>query len=159
MTGSSFRTTKDSLTDELYQQVILEHNKKPQNFHQMEDSSHSSEGYNPVCGDHLWVYLMVKGIVISDISFQGEGCAISKASASMMTIFLKGKTAVEATALFQEFQKMIKGQLNPTVDPNQLGKLRVFAGIWQFPARVKCAILAWHTMNGALQHVNTVTTE
>ena len=145
---------------ELYQQVILEHNNKPKNFKKMESPTHFAEGYNPLCGDHLKVYLSVgnEGI-INDIAFDGSGCAISKASASMMTVSLKGKTIKEAKKLFEQFHKLIIGQLHPEKDPHELGKLAIFSGIWQYPTRVKCASLSWHTMNGALNNEKTVSTE
>jgi nitrogen fixation protein NifU and related proteins len=147
--------------NELYQQVILEHNKKPRNFHAIENPSHTAEGYNPLCGDHLHVYLKINSEqVIEDISFVGDGCAISKASASMMTTSLKGKKTDEAAKLFDQFHKLVVGELKPERDPNTLGKLAIFSGIWQYPARVKCATLAWHTMKGALhQEKNAVSTE
>ena len=146
---------------DLYQQVILEHNRKPRNFHVLEHASHKAEGYNPLCGDHLWVYLKVNNSEkIIDISFEGNGCAISKASASMMTSFLKGKTISEAKELFSQFQQLLKGELNPETDSHVLGKLKIFSGIWQYPSRIKCAGLAWHAMNGALeQSKESVTTE
>lgn len=137
---------------DLYQQVILEHNRKPRNFHAMEGASHKAEGYNPLCGDHLWVYLKVdaNGVII-DISFEGNGCAISKASASMMTSSLKGEHISHAKDLFTQFQKLLKGELNPETDNHELGKLKIFSSIWQYPSRIKCAGLAWHAMNGALE--------
>lgn len=145
---------------DLYQQVILEHNKKPRNFHKIEGATHEAEGFNPLCGDHLWIYLTVgdKGL-IDEAAFVGSGCAISKASASMMTVALKGKTVDEARALFDEFHKLLIGELEPEKVPNQLGKLKIFSGIWQYPARVKCAALSWHTMNGALGQLRSVSTE
>ncbi|OGX05502.1 MAG: SUF system NifU family Fe-S cluster assembly protein [Omnitrophica WOR_2 bacterium GWA2_47_8] len=149
----------DSARDELYQQVILEHNKKPRNFKQLTDSTHFAEGYNPLCGDHLKVFLHLKGDVIDDISFVGDGCAISKASASLMTTALKGKTVKEAETLFEQFHHLIKGELNPDKDPNILGKLAVFSGIWHYPARVKCASLSWHTLKGALENKKSISTE
>jgi len=136
--------------NELYQQVILEHNKKPRNFHKIEGASHAAEGYNPLCGDHLNIYLQVNNGVIEDISFVGDGCAISRASASMMTTSLKGKSTEEAKKLFEQFHNLIIGELKPDRDANTLGKLTIFSGIWQYPARAKCATLAWHTMKGAL---------
>lgn len=151
--------TYDSRT-ELYQQVILEHNKKPRNFRKLDNATHSAEGYNPLCGDHLMVYLRVgKEGNIDEITFEGDGCAISKASSSMMTMALKGKSITEARELFHQFHKLVKGDLNPDKDTNTLGKLAIFAGIWHFPARVKCASLAWHTVNGAIEHQKTVSTE
>ena len=150
----------DDLQRELYQQVILEHNKKPKNFHKMDDATHKAEGYNPLCGDHLNVYLKLSdNDTIEEISFEGEGCAISKASSSMMTQSLKGKSVDEAKKLFKEFHNLIIGELNPDKDQHSLGKLAIFSGIWHFPSRVKCASLCWHTMNGALDREKTVTTE
>lgn len=149
----------DSRT-ELYQQVILEHNRKPKNFREMENHTHHTEGYNPLCGDHLNVYLHINADnTIDDVSFIGDGCAISKASASMMTQSLKGKTVDEALKLFEQFEQLVKGKLNPDKDENVLGKLAIFSGIWHFPARVKCASLAWHTMKGAIQKENSISTE
>ena len=147
--------------NELYQQVILEHNKKPRNFHKIENPSHTAEGYNPLCGDHLNIYLKIsKDNTIEDISFEGDGCAISRASASMMTAALKGKKLTEAKQLFDQFHKLIIGELKPERDANSLGKLAIFSGIWQYPARAKCATLAWHTMKGALaQEKKAVSTE
>lgn len=146
--------------NELYQQVILEHNRKPRNFRAMEDATHQAEGYNPLCGDHFKVYIKVDDQdVIQDVSFDGSGCAISKASASMMTQSLKGKTVEEADILFQQFHKLLIGELRPERDPHILEKLAVFSGIWQYPARVKCASLSWHAMHGALTKEKTVSTE
>ena len=144
---------------ELYQQVILEHNKKPHNFKELDHPTHSAEGYNPLCGDHLKIYLNVNNDRIEEVSFIGDGCAISKASASMMTQSLKGKTVAEAKNLFEQFHDLIKGDLNPDKQPNVLGKLAVFSGIWHYPARVKCASLSWHTMKGALEKIEKISTE
>jgi nitrogen fixation NifU-like protein len=144
---------------ELYQQVILDHNKKPRNFHKLENANRRAEGYNPLCGDHLNVYLRVEDDQVQDVSFEGSGCAISKASASMMTQAVKGKTRAEAEALFSEFHRMAMGELDEENDPNQLGKLKIFAGVRDFPARVKCATLSWHTMRAALEGQDTATTE
>ena len=145
---------------ELYQQVILEHNHKPRNFGEMKDSTHDAEGYNPLCGDHLHVYLHVDNKNnIDHVMFKGDGCAISRASASMMTVALKGKPVAEAQMLFEEFHKLILGSLKPEKDPNHLGKLSIFSGIWQYPSRVKCASLCWHTMKGALDKKPSVSTE
>jgi nitrogen fixation NifU-like protein len=145
---------------DLYQQVILEHNKKPRNFGKLEACTHSAEGFNPLCGDHLWVHMKVspEGL-IEAVTFEGAGCAISKASASMMTVELKGKTVEQARILFKEFHGLLVGELKPDVDPNSLGRLKIFSGIWQYPARVKCAALSWHTMNGALSRLAQVSTE
>ncbi|PYS20713.1 MAG: SUF system NifU family Fe-S cluster assembly protein [Acidobacteria bacterium] len=144
---------------ELYQQVILDHNKKPRNFHKLENANHSAEGFNPLCGDHLNVYLHVEDDQVKDVSFEGSGCAISKASASMMTQAVKGKTKAEAEKLFNEFHRMATGQLNEETEPNDLGKLTIFAGVRDFPARVKCATLSWHTMHAALNEQQKVSTE
>jgi nitrogen fixation NifU-like protein len=133
---------------ELYQELILEHSKKPRNFHTLETANHKAEGYNPLCGDHFTVYLDVKDGAISDIGFQGSGCAISKASASMMTQMLKGKTESEAEALFTKFHDLVTGHTGGTGE--DLGKLAVFAGVSEFPLRVKCATLAWHALRAAL---------
>jgi len=150
-------------TQDLYQQVIIEHHKKPRNFRKIDLATHFAEGFNPLCGDHLWVYMNVSGDaatgVIEDISFEGDGCAISKASASMMTQALKGKSVEDAKAVFADFHKLVIGQLDPDKDQNVLGRLAIFSGIWKFPARVKCAALAWHTMNGALRKEATISTE
>jgi len=148
------------MKDELYQQTILEHNRRPRNFKKLEGATHVAEGYNPLCGDHLWVFMKVNDQqVIEEAAFEGSGCAISKASASMMTVSLKGKTIEEANVLFEEFHKLVIGELKPQHTPNHLEKLAVFSGIWQYPSRVKCAILSWHTMHGAINKKNTVSTE
>jgi nitrogen fixation protein NifU and related proteins len=143
---------------ELYQEVILEHNKNPRNFHKMENANHHAEGYNPLCGDQLTLYLKTEGDQIKDISFEGSGCAISKASASMMTSFMKGKNKAEAEALFDKFHRMVTSPMGTSPDPS-LGKLAVFAGVSEFPARVKCASLAWHTLKSALGNGARVSTE
>lgn len=149
-----------TMSADLYQQVILDHNKKPRNFRKLEKPTHAAEGFNPLCGDHLWVYIHVKdGGVIDEVTFEGAGCAISKASASMMTVALKDKTVDEARALFKEFHGLLLGELKPDTDPNQLGKLKIFSGIWQYPSRVKCAALSWHAMNGALNSLESISTE
>jgi len=135
---------------ELYQEVILDHNKNPKNYGKLANANHASEGYNPLCGDHLNLYLQVEDGRIHDMSFEGSGCAISKASASLMTAELKGKSVAEAQQLFKRFQNMITGSSNFEPDADELGKLVVFAGVREFPLRVKCASLAWHTMNAAL---------
>lgn len=146
--------------NELYQQVILEHNRKPRNFKRIEDANHVAEGYNPLCGDHLTIFMNVdESGVIQDISFEGTGCAISKASASMMTVSLKGKKKKDALLLFDEFHNLLLGKLNPDTEQHHLGKLSIFSGVWQYPARVKCASLAWHAMKGALEKVQSVSTE
>lgn len=148
------------MREELYQQTILEHNRHPRNFGKLEGATHLAEGYNPLCGDHLWVFVKVSPTgIIEEAAFDGSGCAISKASASMMTASLKGKSIEDAKVLFGEFHKLVLGELKPDEQPNHLGKLAVFSGIWQYPARVKCASLCWHTMNGALEKSKTVSTE
>jgi len=145
---------------ELYQQVILDHNKSPRNFRQIENATQHAEGYNPLCGDHIDIYLMMEDGVVKDVSFKGEGCAISKASASLMTSLLKGKTKEEAEKLFQKFHDLVTGNLGENPDIEELGKLAVFAGVQEFPVRVKCASLAWHTMMNALKgKQEKVTTE
>lgn len=144
---------------ELYQAVILDHNKKPRNFHKLENANRRADGYNPLCGDQLSVYLYVEGDQVQDVSFEGSGCAISKASASMMTQAVKGKSKQEAEALFNEFHRMATGELDEESEPNQLGKLKIFAGVRDFPARVKCATLSWHTMHAALHDQTQVSTE
>ncbi|NLE64396.1 MAG: SUF system NifU family Fe-S cluster assembly protein [Elusimicrobia bacterium] len=146
--------------DELYQEVILEHNKHPRNFRKIDPCSHQAEGYNPLCGDHLKVYLQVSAEGrIEDLAFEGDGCAISKASASMMTAVLKGRSVEEARALFEEFRGLVMKELDPQAGSHHLGKLTVFSGIWKYPSRVKCAILAWHTLKGALDKTAVVSTE
>lgn len=146
---------------DLYQQVILDHNRNPRNFGDNPNASHKAEGYNPLCGDHLWVYLVMdqETKIIKDVNFNGQGCAISKASASMMTTALKGKTFAEAEELFAEFKALLVGDLDPEKQPNKLGKLKIFSSIWRYPSRVKCAGLAWHAVNGALHDESTVSTE
>ena len=143
--------------DELYQEVILDHNKSPRNFREMENANRKSEGYNPLCGDSITVYLNFIGGVIHDISFKGSGCAISKASASMMTTELKGKSEAEAEELFDNVHKMLTGDVDVEDKGfDRLGKLKILSGVCKFPARVKCASLAWHTVNAALKGVDEV---
>jgi len=135
---------------ELYQDVILDHYRRPRNYRALE-RARQAEGFNPLCGDDITVYLRLDGDVIADVSFQGSGCAISKASASLMTESVKGKTAADARALLERFQRMIMSSPDsPALDQDHLGKLAAFAGVRQFPARVKCASLAWHTLRAAL---------
>lgn len=144
---------------ELYQQVILDHNKKPRNFQKLETANRVAEGFNPLCGDQLTVYMHLDEGTVSEVSFVGTGCAISKASASMMTQALKGKTREEAQALFEEFHGMVTGEFDEESRPNSLGRLKIFAGVRDYPARVKCASLSWHTMRAALEGEDTATTE
>lgn len=142
---------------ELYQEVILDHRKKPRNYREMEDANRRLDGFNPLCGDKVTVYLLVQDDVVQEISFQGEGCAISTASASMMSEHLKGKTAQEVEAVFQDFLSLVTGK-SDAID--ELGKLAVFSGVSEFPLRVKCATLPWHTLRGALKRqAEPVTTE
>ena len=142
---------------ELYQEVILDHNKRPRNFRVLEQPSHHAEGHNPLCGDRLSLYLRIQGDVIEEVAFQGSGCAISTASASLMTDSVKGSTVEEVRALFARFHRMVTTPPDrPTED---LGKLSVLAGVREFPVRVKCASLAWHTLNAALERKAVATTE
>ena len=144
---------------ELYQEVILDHHKKPRNFRSLEGARHV-EGYNPLCGDKVTIYVKLEGDVVRDVSFQGSGCAISTASASMMTESLKGKTRAEAEALFQSFHDLLTGKTGTGGGASNLGKLEVFSGVREFPVRVKCATLAWHTFHAALEGEDkTVSTE
>jgi len=144
---------------ELYQQVILDHNKKPRNFHRLEAANRSAEGYNPLCGDQLNIYLRLVDDQVKGISFEGSGCAIWKASASMMTDAVKGKSKQDAEALFDEFHRMVRGELDEENEPNHLGKLKIFGGVRAFPVRVKCATLSWHTLRAALEGKGNVSTE
>lgn len=141
--------------DELYQEIILDHNKSPRNFREMQNANRKSEGYNPLCGDHVTIYIDLAAGVIRDISFKGSGCAISKASASMMTTELKGKSEADAKEIFDRVHKMLTGHADGG-DFDSLGKLKILSGVCKFPARVKCASLAWHTVNAALQGVDEV---
>jgi nitrogen fixation NifU-like protein len=134
---------------DLYQETILEHSKRPRNFRLLEVANRTAEGFNPLCGDHFTIYVDVEDGRIRDISFQGSGCAISKASASMMTQAVKGKRTEEAEELFKKFHHVVTGK--NSVDSNDLGKLAAFAGVSEFPIRVKCATLAWHALHAALQ--------
>lgn len=136
--------------DELYQNVILEHNRSPRNYRPMEDADGKAEGDNPLCGDRLTVWIRMDGDVIREATFQGSGCAISRASASLMTAAVKGKSRAEAAALFERFHRLVTGRLDPG-ESDGLGKLAVFSGVSQFPIRVKCASLSWHTLKAALE--------
>jgi nitrogen fixation NifU-like protein len=142
---------------DLYQEVILDHNRRPRNFRVLDNPTHQAEGYNPLCGDRLSLYLKVDGDVITEVGFQGSGCAISKASASLMTDSLKGRPVAEARALFARFHRMV--MTPPDVEVEDLGKLSAFAGVREFPVRVKCASLAWHTLKAALERAEKATTE
>src|SRR5213594_4064526 len=155
ISGFGFLNMFDDLT-ELYQQVILDHSKSPRNFHVLDNANRTAQGHNPLCGDHYTIYALMDGDVIKDIGFQGSGCAISKASASILTDSLKGKTKAEVKALFDKVHEMVTtGKSN-----DGLGKLAVFAGVHRFPARVKCAILPWHAVVAAVEgRPEPVTTE
>jgi nitrogen fixation NifU-like protein len=142
---------------DLYQEVILDHNRRPRNFCALADASHRAEGYNPLCGDRLTLYLKVADGVVRDVSFEGAGCAISKASASLMTDAVKGRTIGEVQALFERFHRMVTTPPDQTVE--DLGKLSVLAGVREFPVRVKCASLAWHTLKAAMASQTRTSTE
>jgi nitrogen fixation NifU-like protein len=142
---------------DLYQEVILDHNKRPRNFRVLDHPSHQAEGYNPLCGDRLTLYLEVDGGVVTDVGFQGSGCAISRASASLMTDAVRGRPVDEVRALFERFHRMVTTAPDQTVD--DLGKLSALAGVRQFPMRVKCASLAWHTLKAALDREAAASTE
>ena len=151
----------DDLKD-LYQEVILDHNRNPRNFRELEGCTRKADGYNPLCGDRLTLFLHVDGDVITDATFKGTGCAISKASASLLTETVKGKTVAQAEALFRRFQKMVTSPPDSAEDFSDLGKLFVLAGVREFPVRVKCASLAWHTLRSAVdkdKEAAAVTTE
>lgn len=137
--------------NELYQQVILDHNKSPRNFRKMEDADRNAEGYNPLCGDQITVYIKMEDGIIREVTFQGSGCAISKASASMMTASVKGKTPQETEKIFDRVHKMLTGELDLKAGLEGLGRLAALAGVCNFPARVKCASLSWHTLRAALK--------
>lgn len=142
---------------DLYQETILDHNKRPRNFKKLEDANRSADGYNPLCGDKVKVYLRVEDGRVQDLSFEGSGCAISKASASVMTESLKGKSVQEVESIFKRFRDLVMGKAGEADD---LGKLVVFSGVCEFPTRVKCATLAWHVLQAALQeHKEAVSTE
>ena len=144
---------------ELYQETILEHNKNPRNFREIESADRTADGNNPLCGDALRVYVKLDGDAVGDVAFKGSGCAISKASASMMTQVVKGKSKEEVESIFNEFHRMVTGDLDIETEENHLGKLKIFAGVLEFPARVKCASLSWHTLHAALQGEGEVSTE
>jgi nitrogen fixation NifU-like protein len=136
---------------DLYQEVILDHSRSPHNFRVIADANCKAEGYNPLCGDQVTIYLKLDGDRIQEIAFQGKGCAISKAAASVMTDVVKDKTQAEAAALFEKFHQLVTGAKDLQPDANRLGKLAAFSGVCEFPTRVKCAVLAWHTLRSALE--------
>jgi nitrogen fixation protein NifU and related proteins len=144
---------------DLYQEVILDHNKNPRNYREIANADKTADGHNPLCGDQLKVYLCMEDDKVTDVAFLGSGCAISKASASMMTQAVKGKTREETEMLFDEFHRMVRGELDEEAEGNHLGRLKIFAGVREFPARVKCASLSWHTMKAALENEEEVSTE
>mgnify|MGYP002783774449 CR=1 FL=1 len=144
---------------QLYQEVILDHNRKPRNYGRLEQPTHSSEGLNPLCGDHIWLHLHVKDGTIEGVAFEGQSCAICKASASMMTSMVKSKRVEDAEALVAEFRGMVTGTLDTATQPHHLGRLAVFAGVKDLPSRVKCAVLPWHTLHAALASQETASTE
>ena len=139
-----------SALKELYQEVILDHNKSPRNFHRMDNADRKVDGYNPLCGDHYTIFVKFENDIIKDISFEGAGCAISKASASVMSSVIKGKTKAEAEEIFRQFHRLVTGDSAAMNGADTLGKLAAFSGVSEFPARVKCASLAWHTLHAAL---------
>src|SRR4051794_14221371 len=141
--------------DALYQDLILDHNRKPRNYRPMENANRRADGNNPLCGDRLTVWLLMDGDTIQDVSFEGAGCAISRASASLMTTAISGKTRKEAEALFQRFQRLVTGSL-PPAEADDLGKLIAFKGVSAYPVRVKCASLAWHALKAAMGQPNAV---
>jgi len=147
-----------SVSKQLYQEVILDHNKKPRNWGMLADATHKAEGLNPLCGDHIHLAVKLKDDAIEAISFEGESCAICKASASMMTTVVKGKTRAAAEQMVQEFRDMATGKLDPGA-PHHLGRLTVFAGVRDLPTRVKCAILPWHTLHAAFNAQESTSTE
>jgi len=144
---------------QLYQEVILDHNKRPRNYGALADASHRAEGFNPLCGDHIWVSLKVREGSVDSVHFEGDGCAICKASASMMTTQIKGKRLDEAEVMVREFRDMATGKLDTATQAHHLGRLSVFAGVRDLPSRVKCAILPWHTLHAALNAQTTTSTE
>lgn len=144
---------------DLYQEVILDHNKNPRNYREIANADKTADGHNPLCGDQLKVFLSMEDDRVTDVAFVGSGCAISKASASMMTQAVKGKNREEAEILFDEFHRMVRGEMDEETEDNHLGKLKIFAGVREFPARVKCASLSWHTMKAALENEEIVSTE
>ena len=141
---------------ELYQSVILDHNSKPRNFGELKGATHTVEGYNPLCGDQFTIYLILDGEVVQDIAFSGSGCAISKASASLMTTVVKGKAKSEVLKVFEQFHHLVTADLSEAIDMESLGKLAVFSGVREFPARVKCASLSWHTVKTCLTTDNVL---
>ena len=149
----------DAALDALYQEVILDHNRRPRNFHPMEHASCSADGKNPNCGDQLTIWLRVEDEVVTDVSFQGQGCAISKASASMMTDAIKRKSRTDVVKLYEKVHKLVTGEDPALAKDKEMGSLRALGGVSKFPMRVKCASLSWHAMKAALDGTSVVTTE
>lgn len=148
-----------SAAKQLYQEVILDHNRKPRNWGRLADANRQAEGLNPLCGDHIWVDLRIEGETIAAIGFEGQSCAICKASASMMTHAVKGRSVAEAETLAQEFRDMTTGKLDTAAGTHHLGRLTVFSGVRDLPTRVKCAVLPWHTLHSALNALGPASTE
>lgn len=144
---------------DLYQEIILDHNKNPRNYGKMKDCTHKAEGYNPMCGDHYSIYLKIENDLIADVRFEGAGCAISKSSASMMTANLKGKSVEEAKKMFSEFQNMMTSDKPCEEVPEEICTVEPLQGVREFPTRIKCATLIWHTMNNALNGEDRSSTE
>ena len=144
---------------DLYQEVILDHNRRPRNFRKLECPDRTCEGFNPLCGDRLTVFLELEGDRIKEVTFEGTGCAISRASASLMTDALKGKTVADAEALFERFHGMVTAEPDAPAETEGLGKLAVFAGVREYPSRIKCATLSWHTLKAAVKGLRSATTE
>ena len=146
--------------EDLYREIILDHYRAPRNRGELPvPPAHKAEGFNPLCGDHLTVYLDLEGNAVKEVAFEGSGCAISKAAASMMTQAVKGKSREEAEQLFSEFHSMVTGALDEENEENKLGNLKIFAGVRDFPVRVKCATLPWHTLHAALNNEELASTE
>ena len=143
----------------LYQEVILDHNRKPRNYGKLEDADRQAKGLNPLCGDHIWVYVRTAGADVQGIAFEGQSCAICKASASMMTAAVKGRSVADAERLAAEFRDMATGKLDTAATTHHLGRLTVFSGVRDLPTRVKCAVLPWHTLHAALNAVSVASTE
>ena len=148
-----------SVASQLYQEVILDHNRKPRNYGKLEDATRKAEGLNPLCGDHIWVYVRTAGTDVEGIAFEGQSCAICKASASMMTAAVKGRSVAEAERLAHEFRDMATGKLDTDAGTHHLGRLTVFSGVRDLPTRVKCAVLPWHTLHAALNAIAVASTE
>jgi len=148
-----------SAASQLYQEVILDHNRKPRNYGKLDGANQQAEGLNPLCGDHIWVYVRTAGPEVQGIAFEGQSCAICKASASMMTAAVKGRSVADAEQLAAEFRDMATGKLDPANGAHRLGRLTVFSGVRDLPTRVKCAVLPWHTLHAALNAIAVASTE